>query len=281
MFTMQSVGRKISELRKKHNMTQMELADKMNISFQAVSNWERGNSMPDIGKLPELAQLFGVTIDELLGEESKLIHSVIENKIDEYAKTAPITAEEFSAVAPILQPQQADTLFEKLPQVSRDEIAGFLPFISQNAVDQLAVKALEEKNFDKLQSLALYVSQAVMDEIAAKMEDIREDLLRIAPFVSREKMDELAQKRYAVHGAKALISIAPFLSQELLKKIARKEFDTHGVGGLQFLAPYLDQDTLQAFAQEAIKASGPQAILPIVPFLSPEMLTEYIQKQFL
>lgn len=56
MFTMNSVGAKISELRKKHNVTQMEPADKMNIRFQAVSNWERGNSMPDIGKLPELAQ---------------------------------------------------------------------------------------------------------------------------------------------------------------------------------------------------------------------------------
>lgn len=44
MFIMNSVGVKISELRKKHNMTQMELADKMNISFQAVSNWERGVS---------------------------------------------------------------------------------------------------------------------------------------------------------------------------------------------------------------------------------------------
>lgn len=44
MFTMNSVGAKISELRKEHNMTQMELADKMNISFQAVSNWERGVS---------------------------------------------------------------------------------------------------------------------------------------------------------------------------------------------------------------------------------------------
>ena len=44
MFIMNSVGAKISELRKKRNMTQMELADKMNISFQAVSNWERGVS---------------------------------------------------------------------------------------------------------------------------------------------------------------------------------------------------------------------------------------------
>ena len=39
-------------------MTQMELADRMGISFQVVSNWERGNSMPDISKLPELAEIF-------------------------------------------------------------------------------------------------------------------------------------------------------------------------------------------------------------------------------
>ena len=44
MFVMKKVGRKISELRKAKNMTQLELADKMNVSFQAVSNWERGGS---------------------------------------------------------------------------------------------------------------------------------------------------------------------------------------------------------------------------------------------
>ena len=137
MFIMNSVGAKISELRKKHNMTQMELADKMNISFQAVSNWERGNSMPDIGKLPELAQLFGVTIDELLGEESPVIHAVMEDKIEECA----ITPEELSAVAPILRPEQVDTLFEKLPQVSWEEIMELLPFVSQDVIDQLANKA--------------------------------------------------------------------------------------------------------------------------------------------
>lgn len=58
-------------------MTQMELADRLNISFQAVSNWERGNSMPDISKLPELAELFGISIDELLGKKSELISNIM------------------------------------------------------------------------------------------------------------------------------------------------------------------------------------------------------------
>lgn len=43
-FNMDQIGRKISELRREQSMTQMELADKLGISFQAVSNWERGVS---------------------------------------------------------------------------------------------------------------------------------------------------------------------------------------------------------------------------------------------
>ena len=44
MFNMQEVGRTISDLRKKNNMTQMELAERLGISYQAVSSWERGVS---------------------------------------------------------------------------------------------------------------------------------------------------------------------------------------------------------------------------------------------
>ncbi|PWL44598.1 MAG: hypothetical protein DBY45_05475 [Clostridiales bacterium] len=43
-FSIEQIGRRISGRRKEKNMTQMELADRMGISFQAVSNWERGVS---------------------------------------------------------------------------------------------------------------------------------------------------------------------------------------------------------------------------------------------
>ena len=45
MFDMKQIGKNITNLRKTNNMTQMELADKLGISFQAVSNWERGDSL--------------------------------------------------------------------------------------------------------------------------------------------------------------------------------------------------------------------------------------------
>ena len=92
MFNMENVGQRISEFRKEKNMTQMELADRMNISFQAVSNWERGISMPDISKLPELAEMFGVTIGELLGEHSELIEKAASEELDEYLESNSVSA---------------------------------------------------------------------------------------------------------------------------------------------------------------------------------------------
>ena len=65
MFDMQNTGRIIAFLRRDADMTQMELADRLGISYQAVSSWERGSTMPDISKLPELAEIFGVSIDKI------------------------------------------------------------------------------------------------------------------------------------------------------------------------------------------------------------------------
>ena len=61
-----NIGKTISKLRKDKNMTQSEVADKLGVSYQAVSKWERDESLPDITLLPSIADLFGITIDQLL-----------------------------------------------------------------------------------------------------------------------------------------------------------------------------------------------------------------------
>ena len=62
-----ALGNNIARLRKNRNLTQAELADRLHFTYQAVSNWERGISEPDLGTLSRLAAYFGVTTDELLG----------------------------------------------------------------------------------------------------------------------------------------------------------------------------------------------------------------------
>lgn len=64
-----TIAKNIIDLRKSMNLTQAELALKMNYSDKAVSKWERAESVPDIAVLKEMADLFGVTVDYLLEPE--------------------------------------------------------------------------------------------------------------------------------------------------------------------------------------------------------------------
>lgn len=61
-----TLGKRIAMFRKEKGLKQEELADLVNLSPQAISKWENDQTCPDISLLPELARVFGVTVDELL-----------------------------------------------------------------------------------------------------------------------------------------------------------------------------------------------------------------------
>ncbi len=63
------ISEKIKQLRTERGISQEKLAQYLNVSYQAVSKWENGNTYPDISLLPEIACFFGVTVDELLQVE--------------------------------------------------------------------------------------------------------------------------------------------------------------------------------------------------------------------
>jgi transcriptional regulator with XRE-family HTH domain/desulfoferrodoxin (superoxide reductase-like protein) len=62
----EKVGKLIASLRKEKGMTQKDVADLMNISDKTISKWERGLGCPDVSLLPELSQILGVNIEEIL-----------------------------------------------------------------------------------------------------------------------------------------------------------------------------------------------------------------------
>ena len=63
---MTSVGKNLKNIRKKNDLTQDELAEKLSVTRQAVSNWENGKTEPDIETLTKIAQIFDISIDELV-----------------------------------------------------------------------------------------------------------------------------------------------------------------------------------------------------------------------
>lgn len=77
-----NVAKNITELRILNNMTQMELAERLNYSDKTISKWERGESSPDISVLVELSELFGVTLDYLVKAEN-IEEAVVEHKTKE------------------------------------------------------------------------------------------------------------------------------------------------------------------------------------------------------
>jgi transcriptional regulator with XRE-family HTH domain len=64
------VAKNIAALRQSHGMTQLELAERLNYSDKAVSKWERAESLPDITVLVTISDLFGVTLDQLVRDET-------------------------------------------------------------------------------------------------------------------------------------------------------------------------------------------------------------------
>lgn len=70
------VGARIAELRNEKNITQLELAEKLGVTDRAVSKWETGGSYPDVTLLPQIADVFGVSIDYLLRGKSVTVHKI-------------------------------------------------------------------------------------------------------------------------------------------------------------------------------------------------------------
>lgn len=67
------LGEKLVTLRKKHGYSQQELADKLSVTRQTISNWECGQGAPALDKAAELARIYHLSIDDLVGEQVELV----------------------------------------------------------------------------------------------------------------------------------------------------------------------------------------------------------------
>lgn len=65
----EAIGKFIAACRKEKNLTQMQLAEKLNITNRAVSKWETGKSCPDVSIMMKLCDILGITVNELLSAE--------------------------------------------------------------------------------------------------------------------------------------------------------------------------------------------------------------------
>lgn len=308
MFDTVKVGRIISQKRKEHNMTQMQLADALGISFQAVSNWERGNSMPDISKLPELAELFGCSIEELLGGGASA------GNVEKLAKGEGqgLSLGEIAEVAPVLTPEVLDEAVESARRGTPDacgdsslqegaegesEEEGFDEDIEEEIEDEEDDEEGEEGEEDEEEPRRFHAfwkrtgrgarahirdGKTVYILGAEKSGEKRKDkakskrlkeLVMLAPFLSSERLRELVEElRGEGYTVSELVPLAPFLSEEDLDALI--ELAEADDGELAALAPFLSQETLKKLAERSGVKSG--QLIALAPFLSEEALEELV-----
>ena len=83
---MESFGNRLAEIRKQHNLTQNDIAEKLDISPQAVSKWENDLTSPDIDTLIKLAEIFNISIDELVGKKNYEVQYVEQEERKDISK---------------------------------------------------------------------------------------------------------------------------------------------------------------------------------------------------
>lgn len=247
MFNMQKIGRKIAALRKEKNMTQMELADKLGISFQAVSNWERGNSMPDIAKLPELAEIFGVSLDGLLGEKSVLVEAAIADTLEECIVNQSVSPEEVGAVLPILKPNQVNTIIENADKFDWNGIQKFLPYMGEDDVRELACKALEQGG--KIRGFLPYMYEDDVKEFALDALKKGEKIDEFLPFMDEDDVKELASA--ALEKGEQVDKYLPFMDEDDVKEFALTALEK-GEQIDKYL-PFMDEGDVKELALRVLK----------------------------
>ena len=220
--TMIKLGEKIRSLRKQKNISQEVFANYLGVSFQAVSKWETGSTMPDVTMIPAIASFFGVSTDELfdfnLFETEKQVDSICHEswkyRYDDPAKAENILREGLqifpgndiilnNLLYTLDYKERADeviTLCKTLIESTRDDSVKYdacrilASCYKENGQDDLVKPTLEiipEIYFTKLELMASLLSGDDSYESAQKQKNISaDDLIDMLIIIGKHLMEK-------------------------------------------------------------------------------------------
>ena len=292
-FDMRRIGQTIARLRREQNLTQMALADLMGVSFQAVSNWERGQSMPDVSKLPELADIFSVSVDELLGRQAPPIvtHAMSDN-LEEYLQSVPVSLPEAVQVAPVLLPGHMEQITDQLlglrdllsltklvrdkasaqapaaelpADVRAPELIDLLPYLSTEKVDALLRGNAADEAF--VSACLPFASSRLLTELASTWERDGRDIQPLVPFLPTEAVERIASGR--MEAGQPWHSLTPFLRTSTVDRIVCA-MEARGES-ISALAPFMSSGALERIFLDRLRQKKP--VRSLLPFVGSDLLS--------
>lgn len=198
MFDTMKFGKALSILRKEADMTQNEVADRLNLSRQAISKYERGESFPDISILVMIAELFNVTLDQLInyGEPTKGESTILKNIAKGNADVVADNIADVVNLAPLLKPSVLTKLSHKFEEQGID-------------ISDIIILA-EYLNDDSVMKL---IENATIDEISDEL------LEKFIPMLNHQSKDAIFQKilngEMDWHFIKTLLPYADYITTHI------------------------------------------------------------------
>jgi transcriptional regulator with XRE-family HTH domain len=169
MFNVRKFGAYISRLRKQADMTQSVLGDKLNVTRQAVSRYENGESFPDISILILIAEVFEVSVDNLIkaGNPTKTEAILLQSNAKQSALPAEIfqenkITEDILNIASLLKPSLLDKVAKGFEKHGLD-LTKFIN-LTEYLKDDTVIKMLENTSFDKLDKNILEKFMPFLDD---------------------------------------------------------------------------------------------------------------------
>ena len=269
------IGKRILDARKVKDLTQMALADEMMVSYQAVSNWERGLTMPDISKIPQLCEILNLSIEDLLGKVS--LNPLVQRSMNPNQKINQATVQDIESVGPIIPTQEVDEALNILKETcTLEDIILIAPFASIETLDALVDKAIKNTSISSrkvtglLGDLAPFISGQKIDDLVEGMdfEEHEATLSSLLPFLSDASLERLLNRCLDSEHEDYAINLAPFLSKSQLDGLAQIYYQKGGAEKFACLAPFLSDKVLNAYALTILKEQGLKGYQALLPFIN-------------
>lgn len=282
MFDMQKVGERIAALRRRENMTQAELAEKLGISYQAVSSWERGATMPDISKLLELSRALGTSVDALLGgemtEDTARVAAEepiekVEAQASEMQEGAEAERAEASSFGDGMQDMMArlrEQLREQMENVRENLLQIKQQFaeskaegqatvtIQQTGKNQYVIHIPDEEDdecieshgrmtVDAVSALASHMDQDMLEDVLVDaINDGDEDMAgEIASYLEPETIARAMERATEPLTAEIMGELADYMGSGALGKCAMQALNDEDDEMMEEIAEHLDDDVLE------------------------------------
>lgn len=240
-MNMELIGRYIAGLRKQKDLTPVQLAELLNLPHPTVSKWERGESMPDMATLPQLAALLDTRVHDLLegGKRSyaypgtavveQLVEKLNNNQPEQVALMINEQKASLADLLPLLPILKASMLRKIMEHVESTrftlaDTVQLAPFLLEDSIERILSQVLEGKlDWHYIPGLAPYIGEYLFDRIVDSQLAEDGDITRLpalAPHLTASKRNAIAQ-RIVTDGRdkKLLVPLAPFLTDSVLAQL--------------------------------------------------------------